>query len=169
MKNCINAKCKQNNPQDTDQFYQNRNDCKTCHKENTGRRSIKNHNAKTWRQLNPDKVKKNWFKKYGISLTDFQLMIKQQDNKCAICKQPESAIDGKSKAIRDLSVDHCHKTGKVRGLLCSTCNRGLGYFKDQVDHLVSAANYLKGHEQTLQAHHSAHCLTRLDDLVPNES
>jgi hypothetical protein len=44
--------------------------------------------------------------------------------------------------LKELAIDHCHKTGKIRGLLCKNCNQGLGQFKDNIDLLLSAAKYL---------------------------
>lgn len=76
---------------------------------------------------------------YGISEDEYRLLVKIQDNRCAICgRTPEEAQD---KAGR-LAVDHCHKTGKVRGLLCGSCNRALGLFGDVTSRLYSAAAYL---------------------------
>ena len=80
-------------------------------------------------------VRKNkLIKKFGITLEHFNLMLKNQNNKCAICKKEE---------CRNLAVDHDHKTGKIRGLLCLNCNTGLGSFKDNLDLLLKAINYLK--------------------------
>jgi hypothetical protein len=61
--------------------------------------------------------------------------MKIQDGRCAICrKKPQTG--------RRLSVDHDHKTGEVRGLLCTLCNQGLGYFKDDPGRLGAALEYL---------------------------
>jgi hypothetical protein len=73
--------------------------------------------------------------KYGMSETDFYLMLHNQDNCCAICK-----CKIKSSTC---NVDHDHKTGKVRGLLCPACNTGLGMFHDSINDLYSAVNYLE--------------------------
>ncbi len=72
--------------------------------------------------------------KYGLSLDDYQTMLEQQNGSCMICK----AIPNKH-----LAVDHCHTTGKIRGLLCGKCNTGLGLFYDDHDLLLTAATYLK--------------------------
>ena len=56
------------------------------------------------------------------------------DGHCHICCSPVE---------RDCHIDHCHDTGKVRGLLCATCNKGLGLFKDSVPNLKAAINYLR--------------------------
>lgn len=81
-------------------------------------------------------------KKYGVGFEWYQETLLKQNGVCAICKQPEVAkIKGK---VISMPIDHDHKTGKVRGLLCSKCNRGLGLFKDDIEILNSAIQYLKG-------------------------
>ena len=81
---------------------------------------------------------------YGITLTEYTEMYNAQDGKCAICGRPErSMLHGK---IRDLSVDHCHTTGKVRQLLCNACNHILGESQENRDILLSAVAYLDKHK-----------------------
>lgn len=76
-------------------------------------------------------------KRYGIDLQEYSSLLKKQKYKCKICGD-------KKKANKDaLPVDHCHKTGKVRGILCPTCNAGLGSFKDSEKLLKQAIKYLK--------------------------
>ena len=66
--------------------------------------------------------------KYGITLEQYNEMLDKQLHACAICKEPESQTNqGK---VKRLAVDHCHKTGKVRGLLCQRCNTTLGRYED---------------------------------------
>ena len=72
--------------------------------------------------------------RYGITINDFDRMLKKQNGVCAIC--------GKPPKNRRLDIDHCHKTGKVRGLLCHRCNRGLPWFSDNPATLRAAAEYL---------------------------
>lgn len=80
-----------------------------------------------------------WLKKdYGITQDDFEHISEQQNHVCAIC----GGVEPKRKY---LSVDHCHKSGKVRGLLCNTCNRAIGLFKDDIQVIQKAAEYLKEH------------------------
>lgn len=86
-------------------------------------------------------IKKHYKKKYGITLDDYNAMLHAQGGVCAICGQPEMRImRGK---VAALSVDHCHTTGKVRGLLCNRCNIGLQMFKDNVELIQKASEYLK--------------------------
>jgi len=75
-------------------------------------------------------------RQYGITLAQYDDMLEQQDYKCAICGN-EDEVEG-----RKLAVDHCHTTGKVRGLLCGKCNRGLGLFYDNKALLEKAIKYL---------------------------
>jgi hypothetical protein len=83
--------------------------------------------------------------KFGLSADQYEAMIEKQGNVCAICHEPEHRVDGKSKRLRELAVDHNHQTGKVRGLLCNACNAALGGFGDNVERLFSAAEYLREH------------------------
>lgn len=82
-------------------------------------------------------------KDYNLSIKQYNEMLRNQNNVCAICLQNESYVNIKTKNIQDLSVDHDHGTGKIRGLLCRRCNLGLGYFKDNLDMLSAAIMYLK--------------------------
>lgn len=75
-------------------------------------------------------------KAYGISLNQKQDMFDKQCGTCEICKTKFTSI---SKA----HVDHCHVTNKVRGLLCTKCNPGIGFFEDSLITLKSALKYLK--------------------------
>ena len=85
----------------------------------------------------PDKNRDNKLRKaYGISLEDYNEMLSEQNDCCAICRRHYSLFN------RKLSVDHDHKTGAVRGLLCKDCNTSLGQFNDDVDTLLSAISYL---------------------------
>lgn len=84
-----------------------------------------------------DKNKDNKLRKtYGISLEDYNNMLSEQDGCCAICRRHHSMFR------RKLSVDHDHKTGLIRGLLCKDCNTSLGQFNDDVDTLLTAVSYL---------------------------
>jgi hypothetical protein len=76
-------------------------------------------------------------KSFNLSYEDFLSLKEKQNNLCAICNNPEHVSN------RDLAVDHCHTTGKIRGLLCTNCNKLLGHAKDNIDVLYSAIEYLK--------------------------
>jgi hypothetical protein len=78
--------------------------------------------------------------RFGVSVEDYEAMLLLQGALCAICRRPEP--DG-----RRLSVDHCHKTGKVRGLLCFSCNTGLGKLGDDVGRLLACVRYLERHSK----------------------
>ena len=108
-----------------------RRTCKTCR--NLEQRALK--------EKNPEKHKeshrKSMFKrKYGITIDQYNLMFLKQEGKCAICGTHQSELN------HTLSVDHCHATNIIRGLLCSKCNTGIGYFNDNAKFLASAASYL---------------------------
>lgn len=80
---------------------------------------------------------------YGMSLDDYDILLGQQGGVCAICENPETQRSNKNGAIDSLRVDHDHDTGKVRGLLCSKCNFGIGQFQDNIDLLKRAIVYLR--------------------------
>jgi len=76
--------------------------------------------------------------KYGIGVEEYNLMEVSQFHKCAICRNSQN-----NKRTNYFDVDHSHKTGKVRGLLCTNCNQGIGKFQDNKELLLHAYNYLK--------------------------
>ncbi len=80
-------------------------------------------------------------KNFGITLDEYNEIVAEQQGVCWICRKPNNAknTDGSPKV---LYVDHCHKTGKVRGLLCMSCNTAIGHFKDNTEILARAAEYL---------------------------
>lgn len=81
---------------------------------------------------------------YGITLKQYLKMFEKQKGLCLICLLPEDSIDSRSGKIKNLSVDHCHQTGKIRGLLCASCNHTLGFAKDNIVTFERAIAYLKG-------------------------
>ena len=86
----------------------------------------------------------NIYKEYGLIPEDYFKMLKEQNGVCAICKQPETEKrKGTDNSVKNLSVDHCHNTNKVRQLLCTKCNHLLGLAKDDPEILKNAAIYLK--------------------------
>ena len=82
---------------------------------------------------------------YGLTIKGYEEMLARQNNGCAICHKPPSTNGGRTRIY--LYVDHCHKKKEVRGLLCSNCNRGIGYFFDNPDYLNKASKYLIMHEE----------------------
>ena len=78
---------------------------------------------------------------YGMSLAEYDDLFDQQQGRCAICNQPETA-KGRAGGLRSLTVDHCHDSGLIRGLLCSRCNAALGLLRDDPTILLSAIDYL---------------------------
>ena len=77
---------------------------------------------------------------YGISLEDYNKTLEKQEGNCYICKSKKT-----TRKNNRLDVDHCHKTGKVRGLLCSYCNSLIGNCKESIDILQNAIEYLEYH------------------------
>jgi hypothetical protein len=105
--------------------------CKPCQRARVKRSADKNR----------DKYKERYRGKYpqsaakrtlGISPAEFQQMAEDRGWRCAICKK-----------VKPLVVDHCHTHGHFRDLLCSPCNRGLGFFRDSPEALRAAAEYLE--------------------------
>lgn len=94
------------------------------------------------RGLNKNKKhrEKNFKHRYGITLDDYADMYAKQNGLCAICNYCTFELN------KILRVDHCHKSGKVRALICHWCNTGLGMFKDNPKILKKAIDYLKKHK-----------------------
>ena len=111
-----------------------------------------------WQKANPDRVaetsRANYIKrrdvernsrlkmKYGITQAQYDAMFLEQRGLCAVCRQHETTARWSS-----LCVDHCHETGKVRGLLCNRCNRAIGLMRDSGDLLQTAAAYINHHSR----------------------
>ncbi len=101
--------------------------CLPCHRTYTAK----------WRENNPEKRgASNRFRLTGCTHEQYTKLKLEQLGCCKICNKHESEFK------IGLAADHCHKTGTVRGLLCSSCNRALGLFKDSPDLLISAIRYL---------------------------
>jgi len=108
---------------------------KEYHKKTKEKRLAK---MKEYNSNNYEKIRNQSLKYcYGITSDDYNKMFADQNGCCAICSTHQSEFK------KPLSVDHCHTTGKVRGLLCSECNLGLGKFKDDITNLENALKYLK--------------------------
>jgi len=97
------------------------------------------------RRVDPDRSQKtrksNLKRTYGISPADYDQMLDAQGGVCLICGDPPKV--GGVQAASKLHVDHDHSSGRVRGLLCNHCNRGLGAFRDRPELLEAAIAYLK--------------------------
>jgi len=142
---------------ETERYLSGNHNCVSCSKKNSQRRH-KEGKPQRWSKENADRVnelnrakyqsltqdekrirnRKQQLALYGLTLEDYNLRLSKQNGVCAICGK-EEAIS--SKGV--LSVDHDHKSGKVRGLLCDTCNRGLGHFFDNTEYLTNAILYLQ--------------------------
>jgi hypothetical protein len=108
---------------------------KNWHKQNP---ECKIKSGKKYRQKHPDKNYNYWLKfNYGITRDEYDKIFLSQNGKCAIC---ESSFCPTGKRF---AVDHDHKTGKIRGLLCQPCNTSLGQMKDSPELLRKAADYLE--------------------------
>jgi hypothetical protein len=102
---------------------------------------------------------RNLKRRYGISLDEYDAMFDEQNGKCAICNTEEPG--GKYKHF---AVDHCHETGKVRGLLCGNCNTGIGLLGDNINNFSAAILYLERNRQ--EAENELHSISDRDsDLV----
>lgn len=73
--------------------------------------------------------------RYGITLEDYNDLLESQNGLCAVCDKPMERIN----------VDHCHSSGKVRGLLCFGCNVAIGHFNDDIEVILSAVEYIRKH------------------------
>jgi hypothetical protein len=126
MKCC--SVCKQEKP--LTEFYNKKSCCKPC----------SNKISKQWKIDNVEKSRLSRQKaklkqKYGITLEQYEAMFNEQKGVCYICKSES--------LNRRLSVDHCHKTGKIRRLLCDKCNMTLGLVNDSQELLKQFIFYLK--------------------------
>lgn len=94
--------------------------------------------AKLWSAANPGRVRATRLKiTYGVTVEQYNAMLVAQGGVCAICRESEREKNGV------LSVDHCHVTGRFRGLLCHKCNQAIGCFRDRAENCIAAAEYLR--------------------------
>lgn len=82
-------------------------------------------------------------RKYNISEQDYIALLSNQKGVCAICNKAETSTTSKTKPVSRLAVDHCHVTGRVRGLLCRHCNTAIGLFRESGHVLNQAIQYLE--------------------------
>ena len=154
MKIC--SKCKVS--KEIEKFYKNPNtgkvrcDCRDCVQkyrseyesrlENKARKVIYNLN---WRSKDPTRIRKsnknarknNLKRNFNLSLDDYNAMFQSQEGQCKICRTHQKDLK------ISLAVDHCHTTGKIRGLLCNKCNTALGLSGDNLEILQNMIDYLK--------------------------
>ena len=106
--------------------------CKHCAAEDT----------KLWNVRNKSTARDRYLQRnYGISESEYKARLVAQNDCCLLCGVEFNHGDwGSNSPV----VDHCHKNGHVRGILCNECNRGLGYFHDNPEALIKAASYLTG-------------------------
>jgi len=108
-----------------------------------------------WSKRNRDKIKgydnkesrrranrATTLRKYGLTASEYDDMMAEQGDLCAICGNPETCL-GNNGEVKMLAVDHNHDTGEVRGLLCNNCNRAIGLLGDDPQLLLKAVAYLK--------------------------
>ncbi|HEY7664355.1 MAG TPA: endonuclease VII domain-containing protein [Xanthobacteraceae bacterium] len=96
-------------------------------------------------------------RRYGLSLADYRAILARQGNACAICRRSD----------RRLCIDHCHATGKVRGLLCKRCNTGLGCYRDDPTLTRAATEYLAAAQAQGAASRDGLPLSPCDGLPPS--
>jgi hypothetical protein len=90
-----------------------------------------------------ENLKQRYGKNFGIN--EYNQLLEKQGHKCAICRStdPKGRKSGRGGGVDVFYVDHCHTTGKVRGLLCNICNRSMGYLGDNTQILQSMIEYLQ--------------------------
>ena len=119
-------------------------ECKLCGEEHLrnakhlkqGIRSRECSKYKSWNWTGLDRWDAIIRRTYGITLEEYDAKLEEQGGVCEICGKPDE-VEG-----RRMAIDHDHDTGAVRGLLCGTCNRGLGSFMDDIETLKKATAYL---------------------------
>jgi hypothetical protein len=133
-KECIKAKVKKYYLENKEKIDIKMKEYRDSNKEKLAEKQRK------YRKDFPDKRRSADLKRtFGITLEDYKDKLQEQNNLCAICRR-----DNNYKR-NYFEVDHCHKTGKIRDLLCSQCNMGLGSFKDSPEIMKSAIDYINKH------------------------
>ena len=128
--------------------------CRKCRSRLVREAQAKNSHIRHGRRLT--EVERSFFKRrsakrtqlrlnYGMELEAYDALYSKQNGLCAICGNAETSKQ-KNGTLNQLAVDHCHETGKIRGLLCSRCNPGIGYFQHEVKRLEAAIKYLKDND-----------------------
>lgn len=106
-------------------------------KDSRCRKCCSNQKNITYNSMDFRSRKNYWLiKRYKITMDEFEDLLNKQEGKCKICSK---LLENSDKP----NVDHCHKTNKIRGLLCVNCNKGIGHLFDDVELLQKAIDYLK--------------------------
>jgi hypothetical protein len=126
-----------------DEFYMLKNGKPACYcilcSRKRNKKNYKEHGKSEEKRIQEQEL--FWFRKFGITSQQYDAMFEAQEGLCAACGCPETIIDGRSKRVRILSIDHCHKTGKVRALLCGACNTSLGFFNEDPKRIEGLLRY----------------------------
>lgn len=97
-----------------------------------------------WRIANPRAgLRQMLGKKFGMTLECYDNLHAAQGGACALCAKAIAKATTGAAVVDTACVDHCHSSGRVRGLLCAHCNKGLGLFKDNRETLMRAIKYLE--------------------------
>lgn len=120
-------------------------DCRSCDTQRLTewKKAQREKNPEAYRLRTAEKSRARRLRSQGISVEQYDRMLADQGGVCAICKQPERRRTRWGTDTTLLPVDHDHKTGVIRGLLCHACNKGVGLFKDDPNRLTAAAEYLR--------------------------
>ena len=137
-KDCINKQNKEydnlNKDKLKNRILKSRNRCKESKARHVN-------SSELWRKNNKEIYKNGILKrKYGITFIEFKEMFELQESKCKICSKELELL------AKTTHVDHCHSSGKVRGILCNSCNVTLGHVKDNILILENAIKYLKDNQ-----------------------
>jgi|DEB19_MinimDraft_3_1074340.scaffolds.fasta_scaffold03501_5 hypothetical protein len=111
--------------------------CKSCHNKALIERQRADPSIQRWKQMKH---------RYGLTRQQWEAMVATQDGKCAVCSvelHVEPIKRNDSRPPNQAVVDHCHATGKVRGIICHCCNVAIGHMKDDINRLQCAIDYLK--------------------------
>lgn len=106
--------------------------CSPCHKRRQRRYAASG-----------NKRRRDVERRYGINRSEYDALVSQQNNRCAICAKKESVIDKRTNEPRNLAVDHCHNSSTIRGLLCQRCNQAIGLLSEDINIMQNAITYLK--------------------------
>lgn len=115
--------------------------CKVCSRASTN----------AYRSRNPERAKMHRLRhtlkaKFGMTIEEYECLYNAQNGLCAICGKPEIATQ--NGRVKRLAIDHCHKTGKIRGLLCLHCNVAIAMIDEDEQAMVAAIAYVRRHNDT---------------------